>query len=162
MYGRREMTRYLRRHGHDVAFCTVDRLMRELGMNRAVRGRKQRTTIPVKDGVRTADNLNRDFTATEPNLVWVADFTYVSTWTGRGRADEDLPRLHVTGFHCRPRPCRRSIRKRSRKSSTISTCGTAPGSVDSCPVRIPPRWKDVHHAEAVSRGVPPRCSRGRP
>ncbi|WSG63196.1 IS3 family transposase [Nocardia sp. NBC_01730] len=82
MYGCRKMTRYLRRHGHDVAFCTVDRLMRELGMNGAVRGRKQRTTIPAKDGVRAADKLNRDFTATAPNLLWVADFTYVSTWTG--------------------------------------------------------------------------------
>jgi putative transposase len=82
MYGRRKMTRYLRRQGHDVAFCTVDRLMRELGLNGVVRGRKQRTTIPAKDGVRAADRLNRDFTATAPNLVWVADFTYVSTWTG--------------------------------------------------------------------------------
>ena len=76
------MTRYLRRQGHDVAFCTVDRIMRELGMNGAVRGRKHRTTIPAKDGVRAGDKLNRDFTADAPNMVWVADFTYVSTWTG--------------------------------------------------------------------------------
>ncbi|MGW0057421.1 IS3 family transposase [Nocardia nova] len=81
MYGRRKMTRYLRR-GQSVAFCTVDRLMRELGMNGVVRGRKHRTTIPGKDGVRAGDRLNRDFTAAAPNLVWVADFTYVSTWTG--------------------------------------------------------------------------------
>ncbi|WP_036568299.1 IS3 family transposase, partial [Nocardia sp. BMG51109] len=82
MYGRRKMTRYLRRQGHDVAFCTVDRIMREIGMNGVVRGRKLRTTIPVKDGVRAGDKLNRDFTADAPNHVWVADFTYVSTWTG--------------------------------------------------------------------------------
>ncbi|RMI27545.1 IS3 family transposase [Nocardia stercoris] len=82
MYGRRKMTRYLRRHGHEVAFCTVDRLMRELGLNGVVRGRKQRTTIPAKDGIRAGDRLNRDFTAAAPNHVWVADFTYVSTWTG--------------------------------------------------------------------------------
>ncbi|MET8779447.1 DDE-type integrase/transposase/recombinase [Nocardia sp. NPDC004654] len=82
MYGRRKMTRYLRRRGHDVAFCTVDRIMRELGMNGVVRGRKLRTTIAAKDGVRAADKLNRDFTAAAANLVWVADFTYVSTWTG--------------------------------------------------------------------------------
>ncbi|QBS46345.1 IS3 family transposase [Nocardia sp. CS682] len=82
MYGRRKMTRYLRRKGHEVAFCTVDRIMRELGMNGIVRGRKLRTTIPAKDGVRAGDKLNRDFTATAPNRVWVADFTYVSTWTG--------------------------------------------------------------------------------
>ncbi|MGW5441650.1 IS3 family transposase [Nocardia asteroides] len=82
MYGRRKMTRYLRRQGHEVAFCTVDRLMRALGLNGVVRGRKHRTTIPTKDGVRAGDKLNRDFTAAAPNHVWVADFTYVSTWTG--------------------------------------------------------------------------------
>jgi putative transposase len=82
VYGRRKMTRWLRCQGHDVAFCTVDRIMRELGMNGAVRGRRPRTTTPAKDGVRAGDRLNRDFTADAPNLVWVADFTYVSTWTG--------------------------------------------------------------------------------
>lgn len=82
MYGRRKMTRYLRRAGHDSAFCTVDRIMRDLGMNGVVRGRTLRTTIPAKDGVRAGDRLNRDFTAAAPDLVWVADFTYVSTWTG--------------------------------------------------------------------------------
>lgn len=82
MYGRRKMTRYLRRQGHDVAFCTVDRIMRRLGLGGVVRGRKQRTTIPAKNGIRAADRLNRDFTAIAPNLVWVADFTYVSTWAG--------------------------------------------------------------------------------
>lgn len=82
MYGRRKMTRYLRRQGHDVAFCTVDRIMRRLGLSGVVRGRRQRTTIPAKNGIRAADRLNRDFTAIAPNLVWVADFTYVSTWAG--------------------------------------------------------------------------------
>ncbi|MBK1785990.1 IS3 family transposase [Prauserella sp. ASG 168] len=76
------MTRYLRRQGHDVAFCTVDRIMRELGMNGVARGHKQRTTTPAKDGIRAGDKLNKDFTAQEPNRVWVADFTYVATWTG--------------------------------------------------------------------------------
>ncbi|MFD3458426.1 IS3 family transposase [Nocardia fluminea] len=82
MYGRRKMTRYLRRCGHAAAFCTVDRLMRDLGMNGVVRGRRHRTTIPSKDGIRAGDRLNRDFDAQAPNQVWVADFTYVSTWTG--------------------------------------------------------------------------------
>lgn len=75
------MTLYLQRHGHDVAFCTVDRIMLELAMNGLARGRKLRATIPAKDGVRTGDKLNRDFTATAPNRVWVADLTYVSIWT---------------------------------------------------------------------------------
>jgi putative transposase len=82
IYGRRKMTRYLGRQGHPAAFCTVDRIMREMGLNGLVRGRRHRTTVPAKDGIRTGDRLNRDFTAAAPNRAWVADFTYVSTWTG--------------------------------------------------------------------------------
>jgi transposase InsO family protein len=82
LYGRRKMTHYLRRHGHDVAFCTVDRLMRDLGMNGIRRGKRLRTTIPAKDGRRAGDLLDRDFTAPAPNTRWVADFTYCRTWAG--------------------------------------------------------------------------------
>ncbi|MEU6190547.1 IS3 family transposase [Nocardia sp. NPDC047038] len=52
MYGRRKMTRYLRRQSYEVAFCTVDRLMRALSLNGVVRGRRHRTAIPGKDGDR--------------------------------------------------------------------------------------------------------------
>jgi hypothetical protein len=52
LYGRRKMTHWLRRQGHDVAFCTVDRLMRDLGMNGIRRGKQPRTTVPGKDGHR--------------------------------------------------------------------------------------------------------------
>jgi putative transposase len=82
LYGRRKMTAYLRRSGLDVAHCTVDRLMRALGLAGVVRGRRVRTTVPAADGARAADLLNRDFTADAPNTVWVADFTYVRTWAG--------------------------------------------------------------------------------
>jgi transposase InsO family protein len=82
LYGRRKMTHHLRRHGLSVAVCTVDRLMRDLGMNGVRRGKRPRTTIPAKDGHRAGDLLDRDFTATAPNRVWVADFTYVRTWAG--------------------------------------------------------------------------------
>jgi transposase InsO family protein len=82
LYGRRKMTHWLRRQGHDVAFCTVDRLMRDLGMNGVRRGRGVRTTVPAKDGHRAGDLLDRDFTAPAPNVCWVADFTYVRTWAG--------------------------------------------------------------------------------
>ena len=82
LYGRRKMTHWLRRQGHEVAFCTVDRLMRDLGMNGVRRGKAARTTIPAKDGRRAGDLLDRDFTAPAPNLRWVADFTYVRTWAG--------------------------------------------------------------------------------
>jgi putative transposase len=82
LYGRRKMTHWLRRQGLQVAFCTTDRLMRELGMNGVRRGKAPRTTVPAKDGHRAGDLLDRDFTAPAPNRVWVADFTYVRTWAG--------------------------------------------------------------------------------
>ena len=82
LYGRRKMTAHLRRQGLDVAHCTVDRLMRDLGMNGVCRGKKLRTTIPGRDGNRAGDLLDRDFTADAPNTRWVADFTYVRTWAG--------------------------------------------------------------------------------
>ncbi len=82
LYGRRKMTHWLRRQGHDVAFCTVDRLMRDLAMNGVRRGKRLRTTVPAKDGHRAGDLLDRDFTAPAPNIRWVADFTYVRTWSG--------------------------------------------------------------------------------
>jgi len=86
LYGRRKMTHWLRRQGHDVAFCTVDRLMRDLGMNGVRRGRRLRTTSAAKDGhgdhLRAGDLLDRNFTAPAPNTRWVADFTYCRTWAG--------------------------------------------------------------------------------
>jgi putative transposase len=82
LYGRRKMTHWLRRQGHQVAFCTTDRLMRELGMNGVRRGRAIRTTVPARDGHRAGDLLDRDFTAPAPNRRWVADFTYCRTWAG--------------------------------------------------------------------------------
>jgi len=82
MYGRRKMTAYLRRQGHDVSQRRVDRLMGDLGMNGRVRGRDVRTTIADKNAERAPDLLDRDFTADSPNQRWVADFTYVRTWAG--------------------------------------------------------------------------------
>ena len=65
MYGRRKMTAHLRRQGHRVAACTVDRLMRDEGLCGVVRGRRHRTTIPGgKDSRRAPDLLDRDFTPT--------------------------------------------------------------------------------------------------
>jgi hypothetical protein len=83
LYGRRKMTAWLQRNGHaGVSKHTVDRLMRGEGMRGLVRGRKTRTTISGKDGVRAGDLLNRDFRTAAPNRAWVTDFTYVSTWAG--------------------------------------------------------------------------------
>jgi len=82
IYGARKVWRQLQREGIEVARCTVERLMRRLGIAGAVRGRKHRTTIPDEVAARPADLVQRDFTATRPNQLWVADLTYVATWTG--------------------------------------------------------------------------------
>jgi transposase InsO family protein len=82
LYGRRKMTAYLRRLGHPVAFCTVDRLMTSLGMNGIRRGKPVRTTVSRRDTPRAGDLVNRNFTAGAPNRTWVADFTYARTWAG--------------------------------------------------------------------------------
>jgi putative transposase len=82
VYRARKMWKHLHRIGHPVARCTVERLMRAADLHGVVRGRAKRTTIPGKDGVRAGDLVNRAFTATAPNELWVADFTYVRTWSG--------------------------------------------------------------------------------
>ncbi len=82
VYGVRKVWRQLHREGIAVARCTVARLMREMGLEGAVRGRKFKTTIADDAAARPADLVDRDFTATRPNQLWVADLTYVATWNG--------------------------------------------------------------------------------
>jgi transposase InsO family protein len=83
VYGPRKVWRELRRQGVQVARCTVRRLMGALGLTGAVRGRAWVTTTqPAPAADRPADLVERDFTATRPNQLWVADFTYVATWRG--------------------------------------------------------------------------------
>jgi transposase InsO family protein len=82
VYGVRKIWRALKREGLHVARCTVVRLMRQMGLYGAVRGRKVRTTIPNSSAACPLDLVSRDFTATRPNELWVSDFTYVATWRG--------------------------------------------------------------------------------
>jgi len=82
VYGARKVWRQLHREGIDAACCTVERLMREMGLQGVVRGRTPRTTIPDKASLKPADLVQRKFTADGPNRLWVADLTYVATWIG--------------------------------------------------------------------------------
>jgi putative transposase len=85
LYGARKVWRQLRREGTAVARCTVERLMKELGIAGAAAGRKKpRTTVPDTGTERPSDLLERDFTAPAPNRRWVADITYVDTACGFG------------------------------------------------------------------------------
>jgi transposase InsO family protein len=82
VYGARKVWRQLGREGIAAARCTVERLMRRIGLQGAVRGKKVRTTIADKDTPCPADKVNRQFRAPQPNVLWVSDFTYVATWQG--------------------------------------------------------------------------------
>jgi len=82
IYGARKVWRQLKREQFEVARCTVERLMGVLGLQGAVRGKPCRTTVSDAAADRPADLVNRQFTATRPNQLWVADITYVATWAG--------------------------------------------------------------------------------
>ena len=82
VYGARKVWRQLHREGIAVARCTVERLMGELHLEGVRRGRPHRTTTPDTVAARPADLVERDFSAQRPNQLWVADLTYVATWSG--------------------------------------------------------------------------------
>lgn len=82
VYGAHKVWTQLKREGFQVARCTVERLMRQLGLRGAVRGRTKRTTAASDRDPRPLDLVRRVFQAERPNQLWVADFTYVATWSG--------------------------------------------------------------------------------
>ena len=83
VYGPRKVWKQLRRDGRRVARCTVERLMRDMGLKGVSRGRAWVVTTQVETADnRPVDRVERRFTATRPNQLWVADFTYVATWRG--------------------------------------------------------------------------------
>jgi len=82
VYGVRKVWRQLLREGIMVARCTVARLMKKLGLQGVRRGARTWTTITDDQLERPADKVNRQFIATRPNQLWVADITYVATWSG--------------------------------------------------------------------------------
>ena len=82
VYGAAKVWAQLNREGIAVARCTVERLMRDLGLRGAVRGKPVRTTFADDTADRPRDLVDRKFTAAGPNRLWVADLTYVRTWSG--------------------------------------------------------------------------------
>ena len=83
VYGADKVWRQLRREGFEVARCTVERLMRAMGLRGVVRGRAfTTTTVADEASARPLDLVQREFQATRPNQLWVADITYVATWAG--------------------------------------------------------------------------------
>ncbi len=85
VYGARKVWIQLGREDFEVARCTVERLMAQMGLRGVVRGGAfKRTTVADERAQRPADLVKRDFSADRPNRLWVADLTYVATWTGFG------------------------------------------------------------------------------
>jgi putative transposase len=82
VYGARKVWLALNREGIAVARCTVERLMRELGLAGARRGKRRKTTVADPAAARPADLVQRQFNRPAPDRLWVADFTYVPTWSG--------------------------------------------------------------------------------
>jgi len=82
VYGVRKVWRQMRREGFDIARCTVARLMKEMGLEGVIRGKKTRTTIPDRAQPCPLDKVNRRFRVPAPDMLWVSDFTYVATWQG--------------------------------------------------------------------------------
>ena len=82
VYGARKVWKQLNRESTQVARCTVERLMRSLGIEGVRRGRQCKTTLPSTTDIRPLDLVKREFSAERPNQLWVADITYVATWSG--------------------------------------------------------------------------------
>ena len=129
-YGVRKVWRQLKREGHDLARCTVARLMRGMGLQGLIRDKPVRTTIGDRAAPCPPDYVNRQFKAPRPNALWVSDFIYVAAWSGFAyvafiadayaksgeRHDQDAHRGSA-----RPRTFRPSIAKRPPASS----CGSS-------------------------------------
>ncbi|WP_429557023.1 IS3 family transposase [Paraburkholderia youngii] len=82
VYGAAKVWKQMNRERIAVARCTVERLMKQLGLRGVMRGKRVRTTVPDAIAPRPLDRVNRQFKAARPNQLWVSDFTYVSTWQG--------------------------------------------------------------------------------
>ena len=82
VYGTDKVWRQMNREGIAVARCTVERLMRRQGLRGVIRGKSARTTISDPKAICPLDRVKRQFKAERPNQLWVADYTYVSTWQG--------------------------------------------------------------------------------
>ncbi|SDH68278.1 IS3 family transposase [Pseudonocardia oroxyli] len=111
VYGARKMWHQLRRDrvtspaGRPVARCTVERLMRRLGLHGVRRGQPLITTRPDRQADRAPDLVDRDFTAARPNQLWVVDMTYVPTWSGTVFTAfvSDVYSRRVVGWRCASR-----------------------------------------------------------
>jgi putative transposase len=151
VYGARKMWHQLRRDavtgvtGGPVARCTVERLMRTLGLRGARRGRPVLTTRPDRHSERAPDLVDRDFTAAAPNRLWVVDLTYVPTWSGMvfTALVSDVYSRRIVGWRCATRmPTELPLDALEMALWTRETAGhTRQGRLDGL----------IHHSDAGSQ-----------
>jgi putative transposase len=148
-YGARKVWHQLRRDKKDIARCTVERLMREHGLQGVTRGKK-RTTIPDPAQACPDDKVNREFTATAPNQLWVSDFTYVSTLMGMVYVAFviDVFARKIVGW---------------RVSTSMTTSFVLDALNQAICQRCPPQGSGlIHHSDRGSQGGFNRSSQHRP
>ncbi|MBU1157521.1 MAG: IS3 family transposase [Proteobacteria bacterium] len=130
VYGARKVWRQLNREDIEVARCTVARLMRDMGLQGAIRGKKCRTTVPDDRASRPADLVNRDFTAKCPNQLWVADLTYGAPgsryWHRDARRDLSMTGIHMDKVRRQDGPVSALCCERVRAEAAV-TCRTLAG-----------------------------------
>jgi len=132
VYGAQKVWRQLGREKVPVARCTVERLMRGMGLHGAVRGRAFKvTTVADETALRPPDLVDREFSATQPNQLWVADITYVATWTGFAYVAFiiDVFSRRIVGWRCRARSVRISRWTRSSRHCTRAPAQLAPSCI---------------------------------
>jgi hypothetical protein len=122
VYGVRKVWRQMLREGFDIARCTVERLMKAMGIVGVIRGKTHRTTFSDKSAPCPLDKVNRDFKAPAPNRLWVSDFTYVSTWGGF---------VYVAFHHRRVRPAHRRLACEPHGACRLCSRGARTGAARS-------------------------------
>ncbi len=152
LYGARKMWHQLRRDGvtghsgEPVARCTVERLMRELGLRGVRRGQPTITTRPDQQAQRAPDLVDRDFTAARPNQLWVVELTYVPVWTGTVFTAfvSDVYSRRIVGWRCAARmPTELPLDALEMELWTREHAGqTTGGRLDGL----------IHHSDAGSQG----------
>src|SRR5262245_62002338 len=149
VYGVRKVWRQLRRENHDVARCTVERLMRDMGLQGAIRGKPVRTTVSDKAAPCPLDHVNRQFRAPGPNVLWVSDFTYVATWAGFCTSPSSSTLMHgasSAGGYPGPRTRASCSTRWNKPSMTAGPCIaeasfiTATEAASTSPSSTPNAW----------------------
>ena len=160
VYGVRKVWRQLRREG--VARCTVARLMRRMGLQGAVRGRRVKTTHAPVHSERPDDRVNREFKVSRPNALWVSDLTYVATWRGFDSYDNALasPSSDCTRRNSSPGAGRGVTARRWNSPPSNGCTGTTTGACsnpsDMC-LRLNSRHTTT--TNCMSRRWPPDSSK---